>query len=319
MTCSVTSTRTRPSASSARSFAPTGPRASTTRACPSPTPPSTATARRGSSGGESPSSSGALSSPEPSACKTPPSASRTPRRLTVPKADPAPTPHAKRCARTPIRRSRASIAPARSVWRFGRASRPRRRRTNTSSSQRATSTTTRFRRRRPHRRAPTSSQSSGRLPNRCSITCLTARPPRATAARSRRRRTSGSSGARSTRRSSSRVATSSRRTIRPGLCMAEIAWMAAVERLDMLLNDAMYGILFRDINMCRTFIDQYVSRRFIARAGIVINTGEDNYFDDRRRRREGAHGPGQPVHQRSLRPASRPARGTDGPRPRLRD
>jgi beta-lysine 5,6-aminomutase alpha subunit len=63
-----------------------------------------------------------------------------------------------------------------------------------------------------------------------------------------------------------------------GLCMAEIAWMAAVERLDMLLNDAMYGILFRDINMCRTFIDQYVSRRFIARAKIVINTGEDNYL-----------------------------------------
>ena len=63
-----------------------------------------------------------------------------------------------------------------------------------------------------------------------------------------------------------------------GLCMSEIAWMAAVERLDMLLNDAMYGILFRDINMCRTFVDQYVSRRFIARAGITINTGEDNYL-----------------------------------------
>src|ERR1700689_4588785 len=60
--------------------------------------------------------------------------------------------------------------------------------------------------------------------------------------------------------------------------MAEIALRAAVERLDMLLNDAMYGILFRDINMCRTFIDQYVSRRIIARSGIVINTGEDNYL-----------------------------------------
>src|SRR5260370_17360040 len=60
--------------------------------------------------------------------------------------------------------------------------------------------------------------------------------------------------------------------------MSEIAWMAAVERLDMLLNDAMYGILFRDINMCRTLVDQYVSRRIIARAGIVINTGEDNYL-----------------------------------------
>jgi beta-lysine 5,6-aminomutase alpha subunit len=54
--------------------------------------------------------------------------------------------------------------------------------------------------------------------------------------------------------------------------------MGAVERLDMLLNDAMYGILFRDINMCRTFVDQYVSRRLIARSGIVINTGEDNYL-----------------------------------------
>ncbi len=63
-----------------------------------------------------------------------------------------------------------------------------------------------------------------------------------------------------------------------GLCMSEIAWMAAVERLDMLLNDAMYGILFRDINMCRTFLDQYFSRRIIARSGIVINTGEDNYL-----------------------------------------
>jgi len=63
-----------------------------------------------------------------------------------------------------------------------------------------------------------------------------------------------------------------------GLCMSEIAWMAAVEKLDMLLNDAMYGILFRDINMCRNFVDQYISRRIIARAGIVINTGEDNYL-----------------------------------------
>src|SRR5262245_14074991 len=42
-----------------------------------------------------------------------------------------------------------------------------------------------------------------------------------------------------------------------GLCMSEIAFCAAYEKLDMLLNDAMYGILFRDINMRRTFIDQY--------------------------------------------------------------
>jgi beta-lysine 5,6-aminomutase alpha subunit len=63
-----------------------------------------------------------------------------------------------------------------------------------------------------------------------------------------------------------------------GLCMPEIALVAAVERLDMLLNDAMYGILFRDINMRRTFCDQDFSRRICALAGIVIHTGEDNYI-----------------------------------------
>ena len=63
-----------------------------------------------------------------------------------------------------------------------------------------------------------------------------------------------------------------------GLCMSEIAAIAAVERLDYLLNDSMYGILFRDINMKRTLTDQYFSRLIIARAQIVINTGEDNYL-----------------------------------------
>jgi beta-lysine 5,6-aminomutase alpha subunit len=63
-----------------------------------------------------------------------------------------------------------------------------------------------------------------------------------------------------------------------GLCMPEIAFAAAWERLDMLLNDAMYGILFRDINMKRTMCDQYFSRRICAYAGLVINTGEDNYI-----------------------------------------
>ncbi|MBR5537562.1 MAG: D-lysine 5,6-aminomutase subunit alpha, partial [Clostridia bacterium] len=37
-----------------------------------------------------------------------------------------------------------------------------------------------------------------------------------------------------------------------GLCMPEIAAMGALERLDVMLNDALYGILFRDINMQRT-------------------------------------------------------------------
>ena len=63
-----------------------------------------------------------------------------------------------------------------------------------------------------------------------------------------------------------------------GLCMPEIAVMGALERLDMMLNDSMYGIIFRDINMKRTFIDQFFSRRVNAYAGIIINTGEDNYL-----------------------------------------
>jgi beta-lysine 5,6-aminomutase alpha subunit len=63
-----------------------------------------------------------------------------------------------------------------------------------------------------------------------------------------------------------------------GLCMPEIAVMAALERLDMLLNDSMYGILFRDINMKRTFVDQHFSRMLNAYSGIIINTGEDNYL-----------------------------------------
>lgn len=63
-----------------------------------------------------------------------------------------------------------------------------------------------------------------------------------------------------------------------GLCMPEIAVMGAFERLDVLLNDSMYGIIFRDINMQRTFVDQYFSRLINAYAGIIINTGEDNYL-----------------------------------------
>jgi beta-lysine 5,6-aminomutase alpha subunit len=63
-----------------------------------------------------------------------------------------------------------------------------------------------------------------------------------------------------------------------GLCMTEIAALGAMERLDFLLNDAMYGILFRDINMKRTLIDQHFSRRIIALSRIVIHTGEDNYL-----------------------------------------
>lgn len=63
-----------------------------------------------------------------------------------------------------------------------------------------------------------------------------------------------------------------------GLCMPEIAVMGAFEGLDNMVNDALYGILYRDINIVRTMIDQRVSRAINGRFGIVINTGEDNYL-----------------------------------------
>lgn len=63
-----------------------------------------------------------------------------------------------------------------------------------------------------------------------------------------------------------------------GLCMPEMATLGALERLDVMLNDALYGILFRDINMQRTLTDQAFSRRVSAAAGLIINTGEDNYL-----------------------------------------
>ncbi len=63
-----------------------------------------------------------------------------------------------------------------------------------------------------------------------------------------------------------------------GLCMPEIAAMGALERLDVMLNDALYGILFRDINMQRTIIDQHFSRMINGYSGVIINTGEDNYI-----------------------------------------
>jgi len=63
-----------------------------------------------------------------------------------------------------------------------------------------------------------------------------------------------------------------------GLCMPEIAAMGAVERLDVMLNDALYGILFRDINMQRTLVDQYFSRVIIGYGEIIFNSGEDNYL-----------------------------------------
>lgn len=63
-----------------------------------------------------------------------------------------------------------------------------------------------------------------------------------------------------------------------GLCMPEIAAMGAWEGFDNMVNDALYGILYRDINIVRGLIDQRVSRMVNGYFGVVINTGEDNYL-----------------------------------------
>ena len=63
-----------------------------------------------------------------------------------------------------------------------------------------------------------------------------------------------------------------------GLCMSEIAVMGAIEGLDNMVNDALYGILYRDINIVRGLLDQRVSRTINGYFGVVINTGEDNYL-----------------------------------------
>jgi beta-lysine 5,6-aminomutase alpha subunit len=63
-----------------------------------------------------------------------------------------------------------------------------------------------------------------------------------------------------------------------GLCMSEIAVMGAWEGFDNMVNDALYGILYRDINIMRGLIDQRVSRMINGWFGVTINTGEDNYL-----------------------------------------
>lgn len=60
-----------------------------------------------------------------------------------------------------------------------------------------------------------------------------------------------------------------------GLCMPELSVMAAFEGVDYLLNDVLYGTLYRDINIKRSIIDQNFSKIITGRAGIVIHTGEE--------------------------------------------
>ena len=104
-----------------------------------------------------------------------------------------------------------------------------------------------------------------------------------------------------------------------GLCMPEIASLAGLERLDMMLNDCMYGIIFRDINPRRTFIDQRFSRQIHARAGIIINTGEDNYLTTADAVDAAHTVVVSQLIERVLRPGGRARRRPARPRARVRD
>jgi beta-lysine 5,6-aminomutase alpha subunit len=64
----------------------------------------------------------------------------------------------------------------------------------------------------------------------------------------------------------------------PGLCMPEIAALAALERLDMLLSDCLHQIVVRDVNPVRIFIDQRFARALGARAGLTVSPGEETYL-----------------------------------------
>ena len=167
--------------------------------------------------------------------------------------------------------------------------------------------------RRHHRGHPLDRAVAARLRAR------TAPPPRATAAPTPRRRTSGSCARRSTTSRSELGRYIQLTNYSSGPVHGGDRLLRGVERLDMLLNDAMYGILFRDINMRRTFIDQYFSRRICALAGIIINTGEDNYLTTADAV-DAAHTvlACQFINE-ALRQARRPAGLAAGPRPRLRD
>jgi len=90
-----------------------------------------------------------------------------------------------------------------------------------------------------------------------------------------------------------------------GLCMPEISAMGAIERLDMMLNDSIYGILFRDINMYRTFVDQKFSRMINSFGGHHHQHRRGQLPDDGGRLREGIHGHRLGLHQRGVRRARR--------------
>lgn len=78
------------------------------------------------------------------------------------------------------------------------------------------------------------------------------------------------------------VSAQSGRTVRishnaSGLCLPELAALAALEGLDYLVHDAISTTIYRDINIKRSMIDQHFSKIVMARAGITMHSGE-NYL-----------------------------------------
>lgn len=60
-----------------------------------------------------------------------------------------------------------------------------------------------------------------------------------------------------------------------GLCFPEISLIAALEGVDYLWSDPFHGILFRDINIKRNFIDQAFARKLCSFAGVKLQSGEE--------------------------------------------
>jgi beta-lysine 5,6-aminomutase alpha subunit len=63
-----------------------------------------------------------------------------------------------------------------------------------------------------------------------------------------------------------------------GLCLPERAILGAEEGADALLTDALYSILFRNIQSERAFVDQHFARLVIARTGMTNHTMEEHFL-----------------------------------------
>ena len=60
-----------------------------------------------------------------------------------------------------------------------------------------------------------------------------------------------------------------------GLCLPEETMIGAENGVDALYDDALHGIVMRDIDMQRAIVDQHFSRLIMARAQMIVHTRED--------------------------------------------